>query len=184
MSGINGNYGSYGQYSQRPVHHHRPSPEKILEETDTDGDNQISQQEFLAFQPKGPNGVNSSRPAPTDAMKEAMFTKWDTDGDGQLTETELQNAAPPGPPPGAQGSGDPEKLAAMQQHRQLVDQTFGQYGLNASDIFKEVKEASGSEQPLPPDQMEATLSQVLQNHGLTENQVTTVLGQLRPPNAQ
>lgn len=180
MSGVNFNSSNYGAYNNRPPS--RPSSKQFLEDVDTDNSGTINFTEFSAFQPPSIDG--QSPPALTDEMKQKFFTKLDTDGDGQVTQTDLEAAPPPGPRgPNGQGM-DPQQLAAMQQHRELVDQAFSQYGLNGQDIFKEVRQASGNGQPLPPDQMDAALTQVLQNHGLSSDQIETLLNQIRPPAPQ
>ena len=76
----------------------RPNLQNLLQGADTDADGNISQAEFLAFTPQPPAINGQQPPAPTDEMKQAMFTRLDANGDGSISSDELLNARPPRPP--------------------------------------------------------------------------------------
>jgi hypothetical protein len=75
----------------------RPDLKTLLSGADTNADGVISKDEFLAFTPQLPTVNGQQPPAPSDAIKQNMFTKLDGNGDGSVSQDELANARPPMP---------------------------------------------------------------------------------------
>jgi Ca2+-binding EF-hand superfamily protein len=61
-----------------------PSTEEIFSAMDTDGDGVVSEEEFVSFEPDGPEPPSGAPSA------EEMFSEIDTDGDGSISKDELE----------------------------------------------------------------------------------------------
>lgn len=84
-----------------------------------------------------------------------------------------------GPPPGT-GFGGPNGGNPAQM-REQIDSVFSQFNLNAKEVFAEVRDVLGGKRPESPEEMQTALTQVLQDEGLSSEDIQTLESQLPPP---
>lgn len=114
-----------------------------------------------------------------------------------------QFQGPPPPPPGMMGMGygmnifskgpsfngpgmfqNSVGMTGMPGGTNMQDQVnsvFSQFNLNAQEVFSQAKELFGGQRPQSPDDMQNALTQVLQNEGLSSDDIESLESQLPPP---
>lgn len=93
---------SIGSYSSSSAYSYAQRREEMFSKIDSDGDGQVSLEEFSAAKPAD---------APEDSSSK-IFAEMDANGDGSVSEDEFASSAPP-PPPGGAGMMNSEMLAAL-----------------------------------------------------------------------